>query len=983
MDNSIPATALRAFVVSFPPPISGLTSSKATQDAYATISKVLIPRLLGYVVIPLGLKGHPPPPTGMLEFDSENGVDSDAIDVLSEVVRCFGSMLQEPEKQALLRSISEILDNGRTGTVTKKKAVMAISILAVYLSDPLLSNFVSTTIESFRDPHLTPSKRRLLITMIGSLTRTVPQRLGPYLKTLAPFVLSALSAEEYDESMADLAEEGTSNPEVEEVREAALVALEGFLLSCSNEMRRFTDEVIDSVLRYVTYDPNFALDEDDEEMGGTQGDDDDDEASTNGIDDAEEDFEEEENMSDDDDASWKVRRCAAKALYTIISTRSSGDLLDNGVLYDKIAPVLISRFQEREENVRLEILTTLASLIRKTEEGPSIINPGSEGNGYVSAFPISHSRKRRRGSSDAIAYDSAVGMTSPIDSPSPISGPRADLARLGPVIVQAVAKLLKQSSIPTKHAAITLLRDIVVVQHGGLSEHLNKIADPLIDAFAGSSTQPSGHTTTLGGGAASAIGSSLRINALQLVSAICDTHSASVISPYIEKLVTGIVSAVKDRYYKISGEAIIVVESVIKVLTPPRISGTDQQRQAYLSNLYDVILERAVANDADLEVRQRAIHALGVLLARTAGSSSGKLLPASKKSKALNVLLDRLKNEITRLPAVRAIDIVAASAADKDELKATWVREVTIELGAQLRKADRTLRGASLAALKNMVTNSSALASLDDTTIKGLVGMLLPLLDETELNLLGLALLILTKLVQRSPKKVVNSDLDDVLCTIVLAPLAGGVLDAFLGLIKTIGEHGVGQSLMNGLLKNVGVAGDPALVGKAIGTLLISGGSTVGVKIEDFVTELQSAPDDQRKCLALSILGEAGLRLGSSSPLQPDLFITHFKSKSEQVPRAAAIALGRAGAGNINQYLPIILSTTNKSGSSQYLLLHSIKEILQHVGKAGTDISAYTAGIWDKLLTASQAEDNKAVGAECIGRLAIIEPKKYLPLLKV
>jgi cullin-associated NEDD8-dissociated protein 1 len=198
-----------------------------------------------------------------------------------------------------------------------------------------------------------------------------------------------------------------------------------------------------------------------------------------------------------------------------------------------------------------------------------------------------------------------------------------------------------------------------------------------------------------------------------------------------------------------------------------------------------------------------------------------------------------------------------------------------------------------------------------------------------------------------------------------------------------IGEQGVGRPIMERFLQEIGVTGDPAIVGKSIGTLLVSGGTSVRVKLEDFARELQSSQDEQRKCLALSVLGEAGLRLGSSSPLQPDLFTTHFGSKSNQVALAAAIALGRAGAGNINAYLPVILSTLDMTGSSQYLSLHSVKELLQHVGKARTDISSYTGQIWEKLLVASQGEDNKAVGAECIGRLAVIEPQTFLPLLQV
>ena len=987
VDTSIPSTALRTFITAFPRPLPGLPPSGKSQDAYSAISRVLIPRLLGYIVIPHGLENLPSPPPGMLEIGSEKGANSDAVDVLIEVVRCFGPMLQDPEKHAFQQAITSILDDERTSSVIKKKAVVAISILAVYLSDRLLSTLVSSTIESFGGRHLTLPKRRLLITMIGSLSRSIPQRLGPYLRALAPFVLLALSKQEYEDYMEELAEDGASTLEIEEVREAGLVTLEGFLSSCINDMRMFTDESIEAAVRYVVYDPNTATDEDDEDMGGTQ-DEDDEGAETNGFD-HDEDFEEDGAMSDDDDASWKVRRCAAKALYAIISTRSNGDLLDNGVLYDKIAPVLISRFKEREENVRLEILATLASLIRKTGEGISLSIPSVDEDIDFTAEYTSRSRKRRRVNSDAGTFDapgvfsSSMGLSSPAPSPPPISGPKADLARLCSAIVRGVSKLLKQNSISTKQASITLLRDLVLVQNGGLSDSLGKVIEPLLDAIKSPGATTTGSAPASVGGAAAASGSKMRIDALQLVSAICDTHSSKVVAPYIGAIVPSIVTAIKDKSYKVSSEALLAVESLIKILTPPRSAGSEQQRKLQVGSIYDAISTRAVATDADLEVRQRAIHALGVLLTRTSGSINAKLLTTSNRSKALSILQDRLKNETTRLSAVKAVDLVVASVVDQSDVQPAWAQVVALELGAQLRKADRSLRGASLAALRNFVSNSVALANLDDDTVRNLAGMLLPLVSSNDLNLLGPAMSILGKLIKRCPKKVVDISLNQALCGVVLSPLGGAVFDSYLGLVKIIGDQAVGQPLMQGLLQNVGVSGDPAVVGKAIGTLLVSGGSTVGVKISDFATELRTSKDGKRKCLALSVLGEAGLRLGSSSPLEPNVFTDHFNSKSENVPRAAAIALGRAGAGNINTYLPIILSYSSQAGNLQYLSLHSIKEILQHAGKAHSDISPYTKEIWNRLLASSQAEDNKAIGAECIGRLTIIEPRTFLPLLQV
>ena len=356
----------------------------------------------------------------------------------------------------------------------------------------------------------------------------------------------------------------------------------------------------------------------------------------------------------------------------------------------------------------------------------------------------------------------------------------------------------------------------------------------------------------------------------------------------------------------------------------------------------------------------------------------------SDRKAAMDILSERLKNETTRISAVHAVNTIAALTVSKDQLGPTWIREVSLELSAQLRKANRALRGASLDALKNLLVSPSARNALDETTTQGLTSALLPLLTASDLHLLGPALLVLAALVADSPKRVVTDELIDALCGLLTASLGGAVLDAVLLLVSRIGEQQVGQKLMQGLLNKVSINGDPAVVGKVIGTLLVSGGTSVGVKIDNFLEEaVKPSSDDARRSLALAVLGEAGLRLGGKSPLKPSTFTAQFTSKSEKVPLAAAIALGRAGAGNVPVYLPEILSGMDKGGNAQYLLLHSIKEILQQASNSSTDLSNYAQPIWNRLLTASQAEDNKAVGAECIGRLSVIDPKTYMPQLQV
>ena len=913
----------------------------------------------------------------MLEVDETSGANVDALELLNETIRCFGPMFNERELQSLQKKLMEIADHPRSGAVAKKKAITSMSNLSVYLTDTLLNQFVSSSIESFNSGDLELWKRRLLFTMLGSIARSVPRKLGPHLKNLVPFVLDSLSQDEYLAALENIGED--IDPMEDEVKEAALIALDDFLSSCVNEMRPFTELSIEAAIRYLNYDPMMAS-QSDEEMGGTQEDEDEEEIDFGADDD--EDYEAEETLSDDDDTSWKVRKCAAKVLYALISTRGA-DLVDNGTLYERIAPSLVKRFNEREENVRLEILVTVALLVKKTSEVVPSSNFAVEVVDHVPAAHSAKSRKRRRGSSDeAMLEDPAYsrGNMSPALSPSPTYGPRAELGRIGPSIFKGVIKLFGQKSVPTRQAATMLLKEFVLAKHGCLTDELTQIMDPVMETIKTPSTSALGSMASSAGGLSSATGNSLRIESLQFICVLCDTHSSKVLVPHLNKIVPSLITAVNDNYFKIACEAIDATESVVKALTPPRALGSDGTSKNYVEAMFDAVLEKARNSSADLEVRQRAIHALGICLARTLGGS--RLLSPSKREQGLVALNERLKGETTRLASVQALDHLMTSLTRKDEFQPAWAESVAVELSNQLRKADRRLRGASLVGMKRLSANHVVLESLGEPTVQTMTAQILPLLDDSNLSHLTLGIEVLTEMIRKFPQTVASEKLFDALCRVVVATLGRHALEAFLSLVDVIGAQRVGKPLMQMFLQ-VGVNGDSAIVGRAIGALVVSGGSTVGVSTLDFQKELQTAQDDKRKCLALAILGEIALRRGSQSDLDPSIFLQHFTSKSELVSRLAAISLGRAAAGNVPTYLPIILSTIKQSGSTQFLLLHSIRETLQNANKARTELSQFTGAIWSHLLEISGSEDNKVVGAECVGRLAGFEPKKYLPLLQV
>ena len=114
----------------------------------------------------------------------------------------------------------------------------------------------------------------------------------------------------------------------------------------------------------MKYDPNYSYDEEDDlhEMKNENNDDSDNE--NNGDDDEEDDQEEDDEDcgfgSDDDDSSWKVRKAAVRVLSAVIVARPELSVS----LLKSCANELISRFKEREESVRLDILLCFSSLLQ-------------------------------------------------------------------------------------------------------------------------------------------------------------------------------------------------------------------------------------------------------------------------------------------------------------------------------------------------------------------------------------------------------------------------------------------------------------------------------------------------------------------------------------------------------------------------------------------------------------------------------------------
>lgn len=122
----------------------------------------------------------------------------------------------------------------------------------------------------------------------------------------------------------------------------------------------------------------------------------------------------------------------------------------------------------------------------------------------------------------------------------------------------------------------------------------------------------------------------------------------------------------------------------------------------------------------------------------------------------------------------------------------------------------------------------------------------------------------------------------------------------------------------------------------------------------------------------------------SSSPNVQEQALGLFGSQSEEVKFAAAFAVGNICVGNMERYLPLIVSQIKEEPKRRYLLLHSLKEIITRSEKKA-ELAKVSDDLWQLLVESSESEQEegtRSVVAECLGKLALTEPSKFLPELQ-
>lgn len=172
-----------------------------------------------------------------------------------------------------------------------------------------------------------------------------------------------------------------------------------------------------------------------------------------------------------------------------------------------------SLFLEREENVKSDIFHAYITLLRQTKPTTSVLmDPDSMEEEY---------------------------------------GPISMLQQQVPLIVKAVHRQMKEKSIKTRQDCLALLKELVIVLPGALTNHIPALI-PGIQYSLGDKNSSS----------------NMKIDTLAFVHTLLITHQPEAFHAHLPVLAPPIIMAVSDPFYKITAEALLVLQQLVQVIRP-------------------------------------------------------------------------------------------------------------------------------------------------------------------------------------------------------------------------------------------------------------------------------------------------------------------------------------------------------------------------------------------------------------------------------
>lgn len=937
------------------------------------------------------------------------------LEILTDLLTRFGSLpVISRQHETLLEVILAQLASD--SHLIRKRAGNTIGCLAIVVSDDLLYRLVefllsqidraeavgksgkrkSRRLNTSSDDNAhgnKPKDTRALIRTMCTVAGYVGHRLGQeQIDRLVPIFLrfvdprDAVSGDDLYDDNSDTNDDMMEDNEVEdeatmslanELRESCFTGFESFVLRRPTQIQPHLPQIIHSALAYMRHDPNYSYgDENQSDNEQTEEDSEDYDMED------EEEYEDEEDefddASDDDDDSWKVRRSAIRTLSAVAGSTTT-DITKlwteeyswrrNEKWKITVAGALVNRFKERDENCRVDVIECFEKLLAAT---------------------INNAPKK----DIILAFKESMDITEN-------DGSMIDLRKFAPSVVKGCEKQLssKKAGLRTKTAAIALLSTLCNASGGiGRVSDIKAIFEHVKLVLKDATSRPgSGHSSN----------KMLKLDCLHFVHVIVSSDKQDpndIKEGVLDVILEDLCSNMDENWYKITSETLRIFAKIPILLTKTNSTNEELKRKA--SSLCNYIEPKLSVHDADQEVKECSLFAAASLISILHSS-----LSKEQSDSLLKLILQRLKNETTRIPAIKTISRIALESKPvhgKSSLSLIAF-DVLSELSSLSRQTSRTIKQNALQCIKILIRSN--LDDLDPTVCGCLLRDISSNIVENDLHISHLSLQAALAILES--KVPVMDEIKENLLPAALdlsksALLQDKALDSLLTVLdKLVTAHAVPfQDLLNELnsrlpsaAENAPVSGSKhsiANLAKCISAISAAADENErnGV-VSDILLALEGKTkvlDSFNAQLLLRVAGDLGRLIdlskmpGVTERLQT-IYMSSFDSPHEDVKNASAYGLGRSCVGAMSSFLPMILSALEQNDQrKQYLLLTALKEFLYcHQQGYGGDIGSSVDQILPHLNRhlADEEEGVRTMVAECLGCLTCLQPIVILPQLQL
>lgn len=359
-----------------------------------------------------------------------------------------------------------------------------------------------------------------------------------------------------------------------------------------------------------------------------------------------------------------------------------------------------------------------------------------------------------------------------------------------------------------------------------------------------------------------------------------------------------------------------------------------------------------------MESSENAILAVSHIL-----SACHQSLTKAEINTNIDILIEKLKNDMKRITALKAINKICQSTCGLDSYCTGIVKSVA----PLLSKSDNGVKLNSLDVLNSFIEKygTSLKPSLND-----ILNSTLGTISSENLQVADNALDLLTKMtIFKLDSDSVNKAIEKVTSLTESSFLTEKTIHKLLQFFSSLSKHNSSLEYEDYISFFEGkVSISNTVPARCIAEILFQHSDMNTKFTKKYLKGLQS--DDENVIILSSlVLGEIGrfVDLSSNKSLTKNLDDL-FNHANPDVKIAASHCLGHVCIGNLKHFLPIVIDFIKTDPSHTFLLLMSIREIID---KKLHDVSDYIDMLCEILFENAKSTEEKVrnVVSECLGKL--------------